>query len=192
MALQSNNFNQNFGFESNPPMYGNNPMNPPQNNVFSNQQVAYNSSQKTSMNVNFPNSAHQAFTSGGLSLNSPAQNFYADPYLLASSISAPGVNHASYSKTNGLVAASSSDDAGFYKQYPGLVHPNTSQQLRPPMQVQTHATNSHVNIQEFGSSGLANPCMNVDTVVGDGRAKKNNEKKYKNGIKGHWIQEEDR
>lgn len=166
---------------------------PSQNNVFSNQQAAYNSSQKTSMNVNFPNSAHQAFTSGGLSLNPPVQNFYADPYLLASSVSAPGVNHFSYKKNNGLLAASSSsNDTRLYNEYQNLVHPNTSQQLRPPMQAQTHATNSHVNIQEFGSSGFANPCMNVDKIGGDGRANKNNEKKYKNGIKGHWIQEEDR
>ncbi|KAK1383834.1 hypothetical protein POM88_021569 [Heracleum sosnowskyi] len=194
MVLESNNFNPNFGFESNPLMYGNNPMNQPQNNIFLNQQVAYNSSTKTPMNINFPNSTHQAFTStiGGSLNQPPVQNFYSDPYLLASSISAPGVNHSSYSKNNGLVAASSLNDAGFYKEYPSFGHPNTSQQLRPSMQVQTHATNSHVNVREFGSLSLANPCMNLDKIMGDGRAKKKNEKKYSNGVKGHWIQEEDR
>ncbi|KAK1361188.1 hypothetical protein POM88_045662 [Heracleum sosnowskyi] len=183
MVLESNNFNQNFGFEPNPLIYGNKPMN---------QQVAYNFSRKNPVNINFPNSAHEAFTIGGSSLNLHARNFYADPYLSTSSISAPGVNHSSYSKNTGFVSASSSNGTSLYNEYPSLFHLNTSQQLRPPMQVQTHATNSHVNIQELGPSGLANPCMNMDEIVSDGRAKKYNGRKYKNGIKGHWMQEEDR
>ncbi|XP_074375058.1 uncharacterized protein LOC141716776 [Apium graveolens] len=192
MVLESNNFIQNFGFESKPLTCGNNPMNPPQNNIFSNEQVDYNSSQKNPININFPNSDHQTFTSGGSSLNQPVQNFYSDSYRIPSSISATGVNHTGYSKNNKLMSTSSSNGAGLYKQYPSFIHLNTSQQLRRPMQVQTYTTELHVNIQEFGSSGLANPCMNVDKIVRDGRAKKNNEKKYKNGIKGNWSQEEDR
>ncbi|KAL8145162.1 uncharacterized protein LOC141705795 [Apium graveolens] len=192
MVLQSKFLSQNFVSKSKPFMYGKNPVNPHQNNIFSNQQVTYNSSQKNPMNINFTNFAHQAFTSGRSSLNPYIQDFYSNPNLLASSISAPGVNHADYSKNNGLAVTSSSNDVSLYKQYPGFIHPNTSQQLMPPMHVQTRAINPHVNIQEFGSSDLANSCMNVDKIVGDGRAKRNNERKYKNGIKGHWIQEEDR
>lgn len=186
MVLESNNFGQNFGFDSNTFVHGNNPMNPSLDNIFANQPVIYNSSQKTPMNFTFQNSCNQPLTMGGPSLNPPARNFYVDPFLLATSVSPP--DHSTYLKNNGLVCGASSNNSGLY---PNLIHSNASQQLKSPlMEVQNLATNSHLNIQEFGSS--ANPCIGGDKTTGDPKTKKKNDKPNRNGIKGHWIQEEDR
>ncbi|XP_063946159.1 transcription factor MYB119-like [Daucus carota subsp. sativus] len=164
MVTESNNYRQNFGFGPNSSMFGNNQMNP------MNQQVAYNMSQRAPMNLHFQNPGRQIPAIGGSSVNPPAQNFFADPPLFA----APGGHGsaAGYMTNNGLVPAASGND------YPGLFHSSASQ--------------NPVAVQPRAYPVPANPGVGAGRAPGNRKAKKRNQRNPGNNIKGHWIPAEDR